>query len=281
MRLYDRLTRTAEIWHGRPDPTGRTLRNGWLRTDDVGCLDEDWQLFVVGEIVYPADTENAPYRCGAVTEVAVAGEDQRSGRLVHVLTASAAELRDLLAATPAVYGFATAGPRPANAVSREVRANQAVGREAIHAELRVEELQRLRDSDTVRVIDALAVQKSADGEITTMRLSNLTLDEQVELGAKIGALVGIGASGDVDGAEQMARTGAEIAAEHGVEVFSEGEWDALEEEVAAAREELRKQEHKKLVEAAMTDRPPGLRSRSVTVRPRDWSLSGFTQIRMA
>jgi len=93
----------------------------------------------------------------------------------------------------------------------------------------VEELQRLRDSDTVRVVDALAVQKSADGEITTMRLSNLTLDEQVELGAKIGALVGIGATGDVDGAEKMARTGAEVAAEHGIEVFSDGEWDALEE----------------------------------------------------
>jgi acyl-CoA synthetase (AMP-forming)/AMP-acid ligase II len=90
MRLHDRPTRTNGIWPGRPDLTGRTLRNRWLRTEDVGCLDEDGQLFVVGEIVYPADTENAPYRCGAVTEVVVAGEDQRSGRLVHVLTASAA-----------------------------------------------------------------------------------------------------------------------------------------------------------------------------------------------
>ena len=90
MRLHDRLTRTTGIWPGRPDLTGRTPRNGWLRTEDVGCLDEDGHLFVVGEIVYPADTENAPYRCGAVSEVAVAGEDQRSGRLVHALTASAA-----------------------------------------------------------------------------------------------------------------------------------------------------------------------------------------------
>ena len=90
MRLHERLTRAAGIWPGRPDLPGRTLRNGWLRTEDVDCLDEDGHLFVVGEIVYPADTENAPYRCGAVTEVAVAGEDRRSGRLVHVLTASAA-----------------------------------------------------------------------------------------------------------------------------------------------------------------------------------------------
>ena len=91
MRLHDRLTRAAGIWPSRPDLTVRTLRNGWLRTEDVGCLDEDGHLFVVGEIVYPADTENAPYRCGAVSEVAVAGEDyQCPGQLVHDLTASAA-----------------------------------------------------------------------------------------------------------------------------------------------------------------------------------------------
>jgi acyl-CoA synthetase (AMP-forming)/AMP-acid ligase II len=90
MRLHHHLTRVTGIWPGRPDLTGRTLRNGWLRTEDVGCLDEDGHLFTVGEIVYPADIENAPYRCGAVSEVAVAGEDQHSGRLVHVLTASAA-----------------------------------------------------------------------------------------------------------------------------------------------------------------------------------------------
>jgi acyl-CoA synthetase (AMP-forming)/AMP-acid ligase II len=90
MRLHDYLSWALGIWPGRPDLVGRTLRNGWLRTEDVGCLDEDGHLFVVGEIVYPADTENAPYRCGAVSEVAVAGEDQHSGRLVHVLTASAA-----------------------------------------------------------------------------------------------------------------------------------------------------------------------------------------------
>jgi len=90
MRLHDRLTRTTGIWPGRPDLTGRTLRNGRLRTEDVGCLGEDGHLIVVGGIVYPADTGKAPYRCSAVTEVAVAREDQRSGRLVLVLTASAA-----------------------------------------------------------------------------------------------------------------------------------------------------------------------------------------------
>ena len=102
----------------------------------------------------------------------------------------------------------------------------------------VAELQRLRDSDMVRVIDALAVHKDADGDITTLQMSNLTLDEQIELGAKIGALVGLGALGDTEEALEVAKTGAEVAAEEGVHVFNEDEvWDVLEEippETAAA-----------------------------------------------
>src|SRR5207249_8673302 len=57
--------------------------------------------------------------------------------------ASDAELQELLAATPALYGLESAGPRPAEHVQRAMRLNQAVGREAIHAELRINELQRL------------------------------------------------------------------------------------------------------------------------------------------
>jgi len=52
------------------------------------------------------------------------------------------EFDELWSSTPAVYGFETAGPRPANAVSRETRLNQEVGREAIHSELRIDELNR-------------------------------------------------------------------------------------------------------------------------------------------
>jgi ethanolamine ammonia-lyase large subunit len=56
---------------------------------------------------------------------------------------SDAEFEELRAATPAGYGFTSAGPRPADAVSRQVKLNQGVGREAIHAELRVEELEAI------------------------------------------------------------------------------------------------------------------------------------------
>ena len=56
-----------------------------------------------------------------------------------------------------------------------------------HGEI-IAELERLKESDTVRVIDALAVYKDADGDIEAMHLSNLTREEAVELGSTIGAL---------------------------------------------------------------------------------------------
>jgi ethanolamine ammonia-lyase large subunit len=71
---------------------------------------------------------------------------------------SDAELRDLVAATPALYGFASAGPRPANRVSRAVKMNQGVGREAIRAELRIDELRKITP---VRVIHTEAATKEA------------------------------------------------------------------------------------------------------------------------
>jgi uncharacterized membrane protein len=42
-----------------------------------------------------------------------------------------------------------------------------------HGEI-IAELERLKDSDTVRVIDALAVHKDADGAIEVAHLSNLS-----------------------------------------------------------------------------------------------------------
>ena len=97
-----------------------------------------------------------------------------------------------------------------------------------HGEI-IAELQRLHDEQTVRVIDALAVHKDADGEIEVQHLSNLTRDEAIEVGSVIGALIGLGIEGE-EGAEAGALLGAEAAAEDGVQVFSDEEaWDVLEE----------------------------------------------------
>jgi uncharacterized membrane protein len=96
-----------------------------------------------------------------------------------------------------------------------------------HGEI-IAELQRLHDEQTVRVIDALAVHKDADGEIEVQHLSNLTKAEAIEVGSVVGALVGLGIEGE-QGAEEGAALGAEAAAD-GVDAFSdETAWDVLEE----------------------------------------------------
>jgi uncharacterized membrane protein len=96
-----------------------------------------------------------------------------------------------------------------------------------HGEI-IAELERLRESDTVRVIDALAVYKDADGDVEVEHLSNLSTDEAIELGSKIGALIGLGIEGE-EGMEAGALAGAEATAD-GVHVFSdEDAWDVLED----------------------------------------------------
>jgi uncharacterized membrane protein len=93
----------------------------------------------------------------------------------------------------------------------------------------VEELEELRRSGAVRVIDALAVHKDADGAIEVQHLSTLTREEAIELGSKVAALVGLGIEGE-EGLHAAAEIGAEDAAAHGIEVAAdELEWDVLEE----------------------------------------------------
>jgi uncharacterized membrane protein len=97
-----------------------------------------------------------------------------------------------------------------------------------HGEI-IEELEKLRESDTVRVIDSLAVHKDADGEIEVAHLSNLTRDEAIEMGSKIAALIGLGIDGE-EGMAVMAEAGAAVAAEEGIQVFDdEDAWDILED----------------------------------------------------
>ncbi len=92
----------------------------------------------------------------------------------------------------------------------------------------IDELERLRENETVRVIDALAVHKDAAGEIEVVHLSNLSRDEAVELGSKVGALIGLGIEGE-EGMVEGALVGAEAAAD-GIDVFDEDDaWDVIED----------------------------------------------------
>jgi uncharacterized membrane protein len=98
-----------------------------------------------------------------------------------------------------------------------------------HGEI-IAELERLRASDTVRVIDSLAVYKDADGRLEVEHLSNLTQAEAIELGTVIGALVGLGIEGE-EGMEAGALAGAAAGAE-GLNVLpdpGDEEWDVLED----------------------------------------------------
>ena len=58
----------------------------------------------------------------------------------EIFCESKSEFQRLQESAPAIYGFDNAGTRPSNKVSRLIKANQAIGREAIYADLRTSDL---------------------------------------------------------------------------------------------------------------------------------------------
>lgn len=96
------------------------------------------------------------------------------------------------------------------------------------------ELARLRDNDTVRLIDVLFVRKHADGNVERLEHSDLTPDEASELGAVAGALIGLGVGG-AKRAQEGAALGAELAPD--AVLLPAGVWyvdDVLPNDTAAA-----------------------------------------------
>jgi len=71
------------------------------------------------------------------------------------------------------------------------------------------ELDRLREHEFVRILDALVVQKDDAGDVTALQVSDLTTDEAMEFGAIAGALIGLGAGDAEAGAEIGALEGAD------------------------------------------------------------------------
>ena len=102
---------TGEIWvqgpsimrgyRNRPDETAEVLtKDGWLRTGDMGQLDAEGflkitgrfkeMIKVAGEMVFPAEVENALSKHPAVGEVGVIGvKDERRGESVKAFVALA------------------------------------------------------------------------------------------------------------------------------------------------------------------------------------------------
>ena len=75
------------------------------------------------------------------------------------------------------------------------------------------ELHRASKKGDIRVLDALAIQKTNDGNIRTLSASDLTPDQRRDYGSLIGALMGLGATGTIEGAEIGALVGAETFAD--------------------------------------------------------------------
>ena len=76
----------------------------------------------------------------------------------------------------------------------------------------VEELNRLRAHDLIRLVDVLVVQKDLDGVVTAAQVSDLSVGEAEEFGATIGALIGLGFDGE-SGMDAGALVGAEAGAD--------------------------------------------------------------------
>ncbi len=84
------------------------------------------------------------------------------------------------------------------------------------------EVDRLRQNEMIRLVDLLIVEKDEAGEITTIQMSDLSVDEAMELGAVAGALIGLG-TGDEEAVEAGALLGAE-AGEDGHLIADEEAW---------------------------------------------------------
>ena len=97
------------------------------------------------------------------------------------------------------------------------------------------ELDRLREHEFVKIVDALVVNKDDEGNITQLQVSDLTTDESAEYGAIAGALIGFGY-----GTEEAVDAGAEAGAAAGADghlIDDEDAWyvaDAIPNGSAAA-----------------------------------------------
>ena len=83
------------------------------------------------------------------------------------------------------------------------------------------ELDRLRDSDVVRLVDLLVVRKDDEGNVEHVQRSDLSPGEAERLGATVGALIGIGAGGE-EAAEAGAILGAIGIDEAGGHILARG-----------------------------------------------------------
>lgn len=96
----------------------------------------------------------------------------------------------------------------------------------LHDEI-ITEVDRLRELDDIRVVDAIAVYKDIVGAIETKHVSKRSGTEATEFGSVIGALIGLGIEGD-EGFVRGAVAGAQAASDNGLQLLDNDDvWDVL------------------------------------------------------
>jgi acyl-CoA synthetase (AMP-forming)/AMP-acid ligase II len=147
--IWARGPMTVIGYWNKPEATAETFVDGWVRTGDLGCVDEEGFVYILdrakdmiirgGENIYSTEVENVLYAHPAVTDCALIGLPHRTlgeepAAVVHLApgeNASEAELqgwvRDRLAAfkVPVAIRFvADTLPRNANGkiLKRDLRA---------------------------------------------------------------------------------------------------------------------------------------------------------------
>ena len=87
---------TMKCYYNNPQATAEAIRNGWLYTGDIGRVDEDGSLFILGrkkemiivkgQNIYPSDIEDVLYTHPKVAEAAVVGiPDELRGEMVRAV----------------------------------------------------------------------------------------------------------------------------------------------------------------------------------------------------
>jgi steroid-24-oyl-CoA synthetase len=133
-----------EYWH-RPEINAQEIRDGWLKTGDIGYLDDDGFLYLAdrakdmiirgGENIYPIEIENELLEMDQVREVAAIGlPDERLGEEVAVVvhlhspgSLGADQLLDYARTKLAAYKvptqvFFSEEPLPRNATNKVLKA---------------------------------------------------------------------------------------------------------------------------------------------------------------
>ncbi|MFC0471238.1 AMP-binding protein [Halalkalibacter kiskunsagensis] len=143
----------------RPDATAKAIREGWYFTGDLGVLDDDGELYVVGRVddmiisggenIHPLEVEDVLSKHEKVSEIAIVGEDdEKWGQMVSAFivpkdpSITVQELDDFCKNNPKLSNF----KRPRNYVFVKQIPKSPVGK-VLRRKLRTGEYELYQDEN--------------------------------------------------------------------------------------------------------------------------------------